>query len=115
MRIGSILAVAVLISEGMQSRPANSPRVEVLHVPYGGIQPEVVVDTAGAIHMVYLVGQPASANIYYVRSRDGGKTFSSAVRVNGQDSSAIATGTVRGAQLAIGRNGRIHVAWNGSD
>jgi hypothetical protein len=34
--------------------------------------------------------------------------------VNHHSNSAIATGSVRGAQLAIGRNGRVHVAWNGS-
>ncbi len=27
----------------------------------------------------------------------------------------MAIGTVRGAQVALGRNGRLHVAWNGSD
>src|SRR5262249_27151182 len=37
-----------------------------------------------------------------------------AIRVNSQPGSAVATGTIRGAQLAIGRSGRVHVAWNGS-
>jgi hypothetical protein len=36
------------------------------------------------------------------------------VRVNSESGSAIAAGTIRGGQIAIGRNGRIHVAWNGS-
>jgi hypothetical protein len=36
------------------------------------------------------------------------------LRVNSQDGSAIAIGTIRGGQLAIGKNGRVHVAWNGS-
>jgi hypothetical protein len=34
--------------------------------------------------------------------------------VNHIDGSAIATGTVRGAQIAVGAKGRVHVAWNGS-
>jgi hypothetical protein len=34
--------------------------------------------------------------------------------VNSQPESAIAAGTIRGAQLAIGKAGRVHVAWNGS-
>ncbi len=34
--------------------------------------------------------------------------------MNSQPGSAVALGTVRGAHLAIGRNARIHVAWNGS-
>jgi hypothetical protein len=36
------------------------------------------------------------------------------VRVNSQDGSAIALGTIRGAQMSVGRAGRVHVAWNGS-
>src|SRR6266404_6244850 len=41
--------------------------------------------------------------------------FSSPIRVNLQPASAIATGTVRGAQLALGRNSRVHVAWMGGE
>jgi hypothetical protein len=48
-------------------------------------------------------------------STDGGRTFAKAIRVNSQDGSAIAAGTVRGAQLALGSGGRVHVVWNGSD
>jgi len=35
--------------------------------------------------------------------------------VNSQPGSAIATGTIRGGQIAIGHSGRVHVTWNGSD
>ncbi len=84
-----------------------------MRVPGGGIQPEIVVDR-GVVHMVYLSGEPGAANIFYVRSPDGGKSFSRAVRVNSQEGSAIATGTIRGAQIAIGQSGTVHVAWNGS-
>jgi hypothetical protein len=33
--------------------------------------------------------------------------------VNSQKGSAIAAGSIRGAQLAVGKNGRAHVAWDG--
>src|SRR5262249_21094513 len=33
---------------------------------------------------------------------------------NSQPGSAIATGNIRGAHLAVGKNGRVHVAWMGS-
>jgi hypothetical protein len=39
--------------------------------------------------------------------------FTKPLRVNSEPSSAVATGTIRGAHIAIGKNGRIHVAWNG--
>jgi hypothetical protein len=53
-------------------------------------------------------------DLYYVRSRDGGATFSAPLQVNSQPGSAIAAGNIRGAHIAVGKNGRVHVAWNGS-
>jgi hypothetical protein len=35
-------------------------------------------------------------------------------KVNNVAGSAVATGTIRGGQIALGKNGRVHVAWNGS-
>ena len=99
----------------MPSNPAGEPRVTLARVPNGGIQPEVAVDAAGTLHMVYFSGEPGAGNLYYVRSSDFGKSFSGPIQVNSQPGSAIATGTIRGAQIAVGRNGRVHVAWNGSD
>ena len=80
-----------------------------------GSQPDVVVDAAGVLHMVYLAGPPQTADIFYTHSPDGGRTFAARVRVNSQPGSAIAMGTIRGAQLSLGRNGRVHVVWNGSN
>jgi hypothetical protein len=84
-------------------------------VPNAGIQPEAVVDSRGVLHLLYFSGEPAGGDLFYVRSTDLGATFPAPVRVNSQPASAIATGTIRGGQLALGRNGRVHVAWNGSD
>jgi len=113
-----ILLLGLLATSAIAAPRTTSPPqgrdVPLIRVPNGGIQPEVAVDRAGAIHMVYLAGEPGSADVFYVRSTDGGQTFSHAVRVNSQPGSAIATGTIRGAQIALGRNGRVHVAWNGS-
>lgn len=84
-------------------------------VPDGGIQPEAAIDSRGVLHLLYFAGEAAGGDLFYVRSNDLGATFSTPIRVNSQPGSAIATGTIRGGQLALGRNGRIHVAWNGSD
>ena len=111
-----LLALVPVLVAG-QSGPGAlpKPRVDLVRVPDGGMQPEVTVDRSGILHMVYLAGEPAAANVLYVRSSDEGQTFSRAIRVNSQDGSATARGTIRGAQIAIGRSGRVHVAWNGSD
>lgn len=59
-------------------------------------------------------GDPTAGDLYYVKSPDYGSTWSAPLRVNSTLGSAIALGTIRGGQIALGRNGRIHVAWNGS-
>ena len=92
---------------------SGSP-VTLVRVPGDGIQPQAVMDGEGVLHLIYFRGEASAGDIYYVRSRDGGATFSRPLRVNSQSGSAIAVGNIRGAHLALGRNGRIHVAWNGS-
>jgi hypothetical protein len=87
---------------------------ELLRLPEGGIQPQVAVDETGIVHAVYLKGDPRSADVFYIRSSNCGKSSSEPLRVNSQPGSAIAAGAIRGAQLAVGRNGRVHVAGNGS-
>jgi len=91
------------------------PMVTLARVPGNGIQPEAVVDRHGVLHVLYFSGEAGAGDLFYVRSSDFGVTFSDPIRVNSQPGSAIATGTIRGGQLALGREGRIHVAWNGSD
>ena len=91
----------------------SSERVTLLRVPDGGIQPQVAVDARGVVHLLYFRGDAAGGDLYYVRSSDGA-TFSRAIRVNSQRGSAVAIGNIRGGHLALGRNGRVHVAWNGS-
>lgn len=93
---------------------AEGPRVTILRLPAGGVQGQAAVDQNGNVHLIYLAGEAARSDVFYMRSTDGGKTFCAPMRVNSQPGSAIAMGTVRGAQLAIGRGGRVHVAWMGS-
>ena len=94
---------------------ANSPkRVDFHRTPEGGIQPQVATDERGKLHVVYFTGDPRQGNLVYAVSSDGGTTFSRGVPVNTEQGSAIAVGTIRGAQLALGKSGCVHVAWNGS-
>ena len=73
-----------------------------------------MADEEGIIHLVYLYGDPGAAEIGYVRKGPQEREFSTPIRVNSHPGSAVALGTVRGAHLALGKAGRIHVAWNGS-
>lgn len=88
--------------------------VALLRVPGGGVQPQAAVDQSGLIHLISLEGPPGAADVVYRTSVDQGKTWSHPLRVNSTAGAAIATGTVRGAQLALGKNGRPHIVWMGS-
>lgn len=96
------------------ARAGQPGKVSVIQTPDGGLQPQAAVDGRGVVHLVYLYGDPAAADIGYVRRDAGADGFSRPIRVNSEPGSAIAVGTVRGARLAIGRDGQVHVAWNGS-
>jgi hypothetical protein len=113
--LNCVFALGAFISGGGVRVVHSSAEVTAVRVPNGGLQPEVVLDDQGILHMLYFAGEPAGGNLHYIRSKDYGTTFSAPVRVNSQDGSAIATGTIRGGQLAVGRNGRVYVAWNGSN
>ena len=109
--IGSVLALLML---GSQPIAAQSAHVNLLRAPNNGLQPQAMLDEHGTLHLIYLAGEPSASNVFYVRHEAGQNEFSTPLRVNSQPGSAIATGTIRGAQLALGKNGRVHVVWNGS-
>src|SRR5438874_402867 len=103
-------AIVVLASWAM----AEPPKVKLVRVPDGGIQPQVAVDERGTVHLLFYKGPEAGGDLFYVRSGDGGATWSAPVRVNSQSGSAMAIGTIRGGHIAVGKNGRVHVAWMGA-
>lgn len=109
----AVLIGAAFANPGPTTEAAED-LVAIRRVPDGGIQPEAVRDTSGTLHLVYYGGDPSAGDLFYVRSSDDGATFSAPIRVNSQPGSAIARGTIRGGQLAVGPNGRVHVVWNGS-
>jgi hypothetical protein len=108
----------VIVATGMGgfARPDRTNRIAVTvsRLADGGIQPQVAVDDRGGVHVLYFRGEPARGDLFYTGSADGGRTLSAPIRVNSIPGAAIATGTVRGGQIAVGRSGRVHVAWNGS-
>lgn len=98
---------------GAQSAHSANGKVKLLRVPNNGLQPQTLMDERGALHLIYFTGEPGGGDVYYVR-RDAGKTeFTTPLRVNSEPNTAVAAGTIRGAHLAVGKNGRVHVAWNG--
>jgi hypothetical protein len=107
----SLLLLSGILSFGLAA--AESKRVALVRAPDGGIQPQAAVDAKGVVHLIYYQGDSGGGDIFYVRQEPGQNGFSHALQVNRQPGSAISAGTIRGAQLALGQNGRVHVAWNG--
>jgi hypothetical protein len=101
---------------GGSSVPAwsQTAKVTLTRTPGRGIQPQAMVDAGGTVHLIYFKGEPRGGDIFYVRQKPGGGGFSGPIQVNRQPGGAIALGTIRGPQLALGRNGRVHAVWNGS-
>jgi hypothetical protein len=110
----SFLFLILFSPGGLRAASERTTDVTLVRVPGGGIQPQAAMDGEGALHVVYYDGDPRSGDLFYVRSENDGGTFSPPVRVNSQPGSAVATGTIRGAQIALGAGGRVHVVWNGA-
>lgn len=108
-----ILISLFLLSFGLPGWADTVPAVRLERVPSGGIQPQVAEDASGTIHLVYFKGDPAHGDLYYTESKDG-LNFSNPLKVNSVPGSAIAIGNIRGARIALGRNGIVFVIWNGS-
>ena len=116
--VATACVIVALVFVGTPARAGKRdervPPVITVRVPSAGIQPQIAIDDRGVVHMVYFTGEAAHGDLYYTRSGDRGTTFTVPMRVNSHEGSAIATGNIRGAHLAIGRNRRVYVAWNGT-
>ena len=113
-RSHTLLLLATLAAAGVAPDAAqpSTAAVALVATPDGGVQPQALSDSRGTLHVIYFKGQPGGGDLFYVRRPAGAPAFSAPLRVNSEAGSAIATGTVRGGQLALGRNDWIHVAWN---
>jgi len=93
-----------------------TPKVTLVRVPDGGMQPSVAVDRSGTVHLVSLVGKDMDACDIHYRTRGKDATeFGPAVRVNSQENSATGKGAMGGPRIALGKDGTAHVVWIGSD
>ena len=92
---------------------AQAASVRTERVPEHGVQPQVIADGSGALHLVYLKGEPGGADVRYAMRLATQSTWGAAITVNSEANTAVAMGTIRGAQIALGKDGTVHVVWNG--
>ena len=104
-----------LLALGSACGAADYPGpVHIIRVPNGGLQPQATADPEGVVHVVFLKGEPKGCDVFYARRNAERTDFGQPIRVNSAPASAIAIGTVRGAQFALGSEGQVHVVWNGA-
>lgn len=103
--------LAALFACAALPQAGELPAVELRRVPCGELQPQVLVDAEGTVHLLSLAGDPADGELLYRRSGDECESWSEPVTA-GQG--AVALGHVRGGRFALGRESRVHVAWTGS-
>jgi hypothetical protein len=108
-----LLVTSFASSDRLHATP-TADRVHLIRLPAGAIQPEVAIDSRGRIHAIYFKGDAAHGDLLYSTIDEQGR-FSSPMPINSQAGSGLATGSMRGAHLAIGKSDRVHVAWLGSD
>jgi hypothetical protein len=85
----------------------GSERVRVASVPNNGQVPDAEIDRNGTIHVAFVAGQDA----FYVSSTDEGKSFSTPIRINSEPGSVHPPNMYRGPDVALGKDGRVHVIW----
>lgn len=117
------LAVALLLPALLGAQEAVSTQAEpeaeleivnIIRCPEGGVRPIVQREGLGVYHMAYLGATAPETDLYYTRSSDGGLTFADPLRVNSTPGSVDASDLSHGMNMAIGRDGRIHLVWTGS-
>lgn len=113
-RLSGVAGLACALALLVGGRPVRTlAPVTFVRVPDGGLQPQLAMDAKGTTHVIYFKGDPAHGDLFYTRLGQDGR-FAPSIKVNSQAGAAIATGTIRGGHIALGRNGRVHVAWNAS-
>lgn len=107
MKTGRLFSACFISAVLLLTACSTSPSaVRVVAVPEDGITPDAEMDEQGVLHVAYF----ADDNIYYVKSEDDGKTFTTPIQVNSETGTAQA-GMFRGPDLTLGVNGRVHVVW----
>lgn len=86
--------------------------IQLERVPENGVQPQIVAAADGTLHLVYLQGTERRFDVRHAFKKPGG-SWSTPHTVNSTPGTAVAMGTIRGAQIAVGKDNSLHLVWNG--
>lgn len=117
MSIKRSLAVAAVMLLGAgcagssDGRIALHDQVSLLRLPEGGRLPRALLDDQSTLHVVYFEGEPRAGDLRYVARAPGDSAWSEPQYVNSQRGTVVGIGPIDGGQMALGRDGRLHVVW----
>ncbi len=108
------LILLMFLSGSFSSPVLAGPMVEPGRVPDQGIQPRLIRDHSGRIHLVYFKKIPAleksrKGDLYYRQWDPQRGDWQDSIKVSSQSYSHL--GPVSKASIAIDEAGRIHVVW----
>jgi hypothetical protein len=86
---------------------AGEPQVSFLDIPGAGAVPDATVGDDGTVHVAWVAGE----NVFYARSRDGGKSLEPPLRVNSEPDSSHPPNTHRGPEIEVDATGTVHAIW----
>jgi hypothetical protein len=87
------------------------PDVTVLRAPPDAKLPQVAIDDAGTLHLIYYLGSMTSGDLFHVSRGPDDTDWSAPRQVNSQSHSVTGVGPIDGGQIAVGPDGWLHVAW----
>ena len=109
------IAAAMLLAASCAGNPggpiALHDQVSLLRLPEGGRLPQAIVDGSGSVHVIYVEGEPRAGDLRYVARAPGQTSWSEPRYVNSQRGTVVGMGPIDGGQIALGRDGRLHVVW----
>lgn len=79
----------------------------------GGVQPQVARTSDGTTHLVFLKGPAGGSDVMHARRASGQHEWTKPAVVNSAPGTAVSAGTIRGAQIATGKDDSLHIVWNG--
>ena len=106
-----LMIIALVAGCSSDSRLTLGDGITLQRVPEGGRLPQAIVDDTGAVHVVYFEGESRAGDLRYVQLSPGGSTWSEPKYVNSQAGTVVGIGPIDGGQVALGKDGRLHVVW----
>ena len=101
------MKTALFIQAATMLVTAAGAQVTLVRIPDDALQPKALVDARGITHLITHRGAASGGDLFYATRAAGGSSFSDSVRINSTPGSAVSAGTIRGAQFALGKDGRV--------